>query len=328
LSAERFEQAEKLAGISLELQPNQSEALKILTEAQLQLAKYADAAGAGRNLRRFYPAVALEVGQYAEHLASVKFAAQHYREAADLAAQAADLEPEAWGPLVIQAKAGFALAEFSSAADAYGRAIQRDPVDPDLRRSYADALAASHPTLQTAQSFEALLASVPAVASLVRVDGAGLRLLAGDGRVAQGMLAETDSLPPESVGRLGWWYYRAGRYSEAAALLRRAADQRPGDAEIQAAFGWNLLAQHQADDALRHFPETVGLRWNAPLMGRAIAEWQSRHATDALKDFDTVAKARPEWLNPQWVATLFPPEVQQSAAGLQAEWHSHHEKPQ
>jgi len=55
-------------------------------------------------------------------------------------------------------------------------------------------------------------------------------------------------------------------------------------------------------------------------MGRAIARWQTSQAADALKDFEAVIAAAPYWRNPRWVTALFPENVVQAVAAMDAAW--------
>jgi len=51
-----------------------------------------------------------------------------------------------------------------------------------------------------------------------------------------------------------------------------------------------------------------------------VARWQAHQTEQAIRDFDTGAKAFPEWRNPHWAGGLYPASVAQSVAEMQAEW--------
>jgi hypothetical protein len=44
-------------------------------------------------------------------------------------------------------------------------------------------------------------------------------------------------------------------------------------------------------------------------MGLAVAAWQAQQLDRAFSEFNSVSSAQPEWLNPQWVGTLYSPGV-------------------
>jgi tetratricopeptide (TPR) repeat protein len=277
-----------------------------------------------------YPEAADKLRINADRLATQNFEQQHYREAASLAAQSLELKPGQREALIVLAKAQFALGNFSPAAAAYRKLLDQDPSDISLVRSYADALSAANPTMPTAQEFQTWLtgikAGTPALATQMQIELAGLMLMTGNDTLAKSLAGEAQEpdrgpVTPESLGRLGWWYYRSGDYAKSATMLRQAVEQRPGVLSLQTAMAWNELEQHQLDNAIRRFTAAVmDMEWNSPVMGRAVASWQAHHTEDALKDFETVAKTFPEWRNPHWVDALYPASVARTVAQMQAEW--------
>jgi predicted Zn-dependent protease len=327
LDAQLYEQAKKLATASLELQVNQPEALTILAEAQLHLSDFAGAAESGSKLRNLDSQAASELSVYAGQVAATNFSLRKYREAEASAALSVELKADQWESLATLANAQFALAEFSEAGGTYRKLLDFGPSNMKVVRSYADALSASHPS---APEIGEWLARVhfnnPAAATQVRVELAGLMLMSGDEQPTRSLILEAQGVDSslvatESLGRLGWWYYRAGKYSESAELLLQAVAQRPGDLTLQAALAFDELEQRQPDDAIRRFSLAIADdSWNSPRMGRAVAHWQAHQTEEALKDFKVVVKALPEWQNPRWVEGLYSRGLAQSVAEMEAEW--------
>src|ERR1019366_2677717 len=101
------------------------------------------------------------------------------------------------------------------------------PVDVRQVFGYADALSAANLGGEAPKEFRTFMAtdreaSTSTIEKQIRVEFAGLALMAGDPRSATELVSGENGLrasaPPEIMGRLGWWYYRAGYYSEAEAL--------------------------------------------------------------------------------------------------------------
>jgi tetratricopeptide (TPR) repeat protein len=133
---------------------------------------------------------------------------------------------------------------------------------------------------------------------------AGLMLMAGKETPAAEISAQANagvetSIAPESLERLGWWYYRAGRYPAAETLLLSLAAQRPGDAGLQHDLAWIELEQNKFDEAIRRFripnitQQSDSPEWNTPAMGLAIALWKSHHAEDAINAYEPAIIAEP-----------------------------------
>ncbi|HLN04266.1 MAG TPA: M48 family metalloprotease [Bryobacteraceae bacterium] len=330
LETQQYDKAAKLAKQSLQLQPNQPETLKLLAKVQFWISDFAGAAETCRKLKNMYPVIADQLRVYADGLAASFWAQHKYEEAAKLAALSLDLNPGQAAVLATLAKAQFALANFQAAAAAYRQLLELNISDAHVVRGFADSLSASDLSARTARDFEAwtgrIQAVTPALATDLRVEAAGLMAMTGNDAPAKALISEAqepgqDSISPESLGRLGWWYYRAGNYEMSRGLLRQALVARPGNSAIQVAVAWNELEQHQFDIATRHF--TASFRdtsWNSPIMGRALAHWQARRTADALGDFESVTRNAPEWRNPRWVSALFPASVAQDVVALDAEW--------
>jgi beta-barrel assembly-enhancing protease len=321
LRIELYQQAKELAVTSLEMQPNRPEALEILAEAQLRLSDLRGAAESGGKLREVDSAAATAVSVYASRLASVSLFKNQYQEAVSLAELSLELDAYEWDSVATLAKARFALADFAEAAKAYRKLLDRDPSDMRVVRRYADALSAAG---QVSEEFGEWRVKVHfddlAFAMQVRVEQAGLKLMSADDREARSLVLENPGLAPEFLGRLGWWYYRAGNYSTSSELLLRTVAMRPGNLSLHAALAFDQLEQHQLVDAIRHFSVAIADNdWNSPQMGRAVARWQARQTDEALEDYEAVAKGQPEWRNPRWVKALYSPAVAQGVAEMEAE---------
>lgn len=321
LRAQIYDQARKLAETSLALQPNQPAALRLLAEAQLNLSDLSGAAATGAKLKNSDPAGAAEVSAEASRLAAACFAEKQYQEAADFASLAVELKPGQRNALATLANAQFALADFAASAEAYRRLLDLNISDMTIIQGYAEALSANHPsTREISEWFGQVHPGNPVLKLQIRTEQAGLMLLAGDDRPARELTIGARAMgSPESLGRLGWWYYRAGKYSEAASLLFEATRQRPGNPILQTDLGFAQVEQQQLEEAIRRFTAAAeNITWNAPVMGRAIAEWQLHRSAGALKDYDIAVKNFPEWRNPDWVKAVYSTGAARSVAEMQA----------
>lgn len=326
LEAQQYEKAKKLAMHSLELQPNQAEALKTLAEAQFWMSDFTGASDTCRKLNNMYTQTADEVRIYADQLAVSQWAKHRYHDAAGVAALSLELKPGQRDTLTIMAKAQFASANFSAAAVAYRKLLDEEISDIELVRGYTDSLSATNLAPQAAHEFQAwhvrARPASPAVATQLRIELAGLMLMAGDETPAKAVVAEAKGadgslIAPEFLGRLGWWYYRAGKYETAREVLSQSVALRPGDPKLLNALAWAELQQHHMERAIPGFNAAAAdSSWNSPIMGRAIAHWRNNQAADALKDFDSTMKTSPEWNDPHWVKALFPVSVGQSVAEM------------
>ena len=201
--------------------------------------------------------------------------------------------------------------------------------------SYADALSAANLGQAAVQDFHSFMLTDRTVTDTtienqIRIEYAGLALMAGDSALARDLVDEPrgvrgSRIPPELMGRLGWWYYRAAKYSEAEALLRRLAQERPGDERLQNDLAWVELEHNEFEAAIPQFTRAewrVGngsAQWNTPQMGLAIALWRSHRVDEALKNYASAANAEPRWTNPLLVRAFYSPQVAQSVAEMQAE---------
>ncbi len=332
LGADHYDQAANFATHSLELQPNQPDALKILAEAHLMRGDPAGAEATYQTLKKLYPDEAEEIITFVNQQASRALEAGRYEQAAKFAAFSLQFTPkdQQAETLGILAQADFALADFEAAAGAYRKILEIGPVDADLVRDYADALGASRQGHKAAKDFEiwtiGLKPADRALAIQARIELAGLEVLAGNDAPANEVIARAKTpggggIPPESLGRLAWWFYRAGNYSASSILIHWALEQRPGNLMLQADLAWAELEQHELDDAIQRFTLASSDHsiWYTPTMGRAIARWQAHKPDEALQDFATAVRAEPRWLNQRVVQALYSPLVTQSVQEMQAE---------
>jgi len=338
LAAQHFDQTIKFAAALLELQPNNSMALVLLAEAQMATADYSASAATYRKLKDLYPNEATNVVSYAKSLAETAFAKHRYEQAQGVASLWVSIDPGQQQALALQADANLALGNFAAAAKAYRALLDHTPrdreVDVRLVWSYADALSAEGNPKGAVNEFQTFAAqprrSDPALDAQINVERAGLALMAGNSAPAEQMaagiaLGVQATVAPEVLERLGWWYYRAGRYPEAETLLRSLAAQRSANIQLQYDLGWVELEQNKLDTAIVRFSipadRTVAesAQWNSPAMGRAVARWYSHRTDDALKDFESASHAEPRWGNDRMVRAFYSPRVARSVAEMHAE---------
>ncbi len=267
-----------------------------------------------------------------------------YDRCAGLASQSLTANANQPQALELRARAKFMLADFAGAAEDFRQylATYSFPAaraetylhDVELMNLYADSLSARGDPAKAATEFRTwantqFASNPPADA---QVDMAGLDLLTGKDLLTS-QVARPDA-PALIVGRAGWWYYRAGRYDDAATLLARAVEQRPGVETHMIMLGWALIEKHNYESALARFERVLGGRRaraglpgrsdarasfdDAP-MGIAVAHWQANQKGEALKWFSGVTVDQSQWLNPRWVKALYSPLVLQSIAEMQAE---------
>jgi len=339
LKARHYADAARLASHSLELQPNHREGLTTLVEAQLALGDLAGAAKASDTLKRLYPQSIEDVVGYAGDLVDWALQQGHYEQAASLAAFALALKPDQPDVLKKLADVQFAVADFSAAAESYRKLIglsheEEDLAVPRLIRSYADALGAvgSSRAAESVRDFEAFVATIKpadaAFAAQLRIELAGLKLMAGDESEAGAITSEANQtgstvVAPESMSRLGWWYYRAGKYRTSVDVLSLVVRQRSGDLEAHNDLAWDEFELGGFEIAQQRFaaaePGSPSPLANLPAMGRALAHWKIEPAREDLDAFDLLTKNNPQWLNPKWVQSIYSSLVVRTVAEMQAE---------
>jgi tetratricopeptide (TPR) repeat protein len=275
---------------------------------------------------------------WAEH-ARRAYYARRYQEAAGLAKRSLDAHPDQPFAWEVLGWSEFALANFSEAAAAYRKRLDSAPSNEDYLHAYADSLAASGDLSRAVREFQIWLTDHPEGSSLAvrKVELAGLLLVAHDKVRAETAIAQLNTVfgpawPPELEGRIGWWNYRAGNYSEALNYLTQAAHQLPGEVMFSTQLGWVFIEQRDFEDALSRFGtpmHNVPLRAKSqspasrataePSMGSAVAHWLARQTDEALNEFSVAVDAQPEWLNPKWTRALYSQTVARAVAEMQAE---------
>jgi predicted Zn-dependent protease len=228
------------------------------------------------------------------------------------------------------------MADFRAAADAYRKLIEADIRSKDevtltssLVIAYADSLGSIAQHSDGAREFQATLRPARGIsddlAAQIKLEEAGLLVMAGDESMARSLGEGPLSFAPEHGARLGWWYYRAGKYDAATKALQRFLSQRPGDPGLQITLGWVKLEQNAPADAARVFESspTDETPASSSRAGQVIALWRLRQTdkeTDAaISEFDQLAKEAPEWTNPTWVHAVYGRAAAQSAQEMYAE---------
>ncbi len=342
MRTEHYDQAAKFATTSLDLQPNNAKGLVTLAEAKMALSDFASSAATYRKLKSLYPEEAEYVLSYTRSFALAARDSHHYDQTAKVAAFWLTLEPNQTEALTIQSDAELALGNFLASARACRNLLDISPkdqyVDIDLVKRYANALSAAQVPQIAADEFQTFMArprevSTPALEAQIKIEWAGLMLMAGNGKPAGDLISQaraggTSGIAPESLHRLAWWYYRAAQYSAAEALYGSLAEQRPGDVTLQYDLGWAELEENKSESAIRRFTQSAesmpsnSAQWSMAEMGLAVALWKSPRTEDAMKDYDATVIAEPRWLNQRSVRAFYSPRVAQTIAEMQAE----HEK--
>ena len=339
LKAGHFTRAAKFASASLDLQPNNAPALAVLTDAQMAMGDYPASGETYRKLLGLYPDDASGVLNYASLTAHRALADQHFQQALDASAFWLTLQPSSRDAILVEASAGLALGNFPAAAAAYRRLLDLTPRSQEVYIqqvcSYADALSAAKLGQLAAQNFHGFMLADRAqfdamVENQIRIEDAGLSMMVGDSALARDLVAMPRGvrgswISPELLGRLGWWYYRAGKYSEAEAFLQHLVEERPGDGRLENDLAWVKLEQNELATAIRDFnriewlQEMGSAQWNTPQMGLAIALWRTHRNDEAMKKFEPAAAAEPRWTNPMLVRAFYSSQTAQSVAEMQEE---------
>ncbi|HEV2233651.1 MAG TPA: M48 family metalloprotease, partial [Terriglobia bacterium] len=136
ISAENYVGAEKAATRSLELHPDQPEAIKLLAEAQFAQEEFPRARENYRKLVDKSPAEAGAVAEFANIIAVKAMRAEHYDQAAKLATASLDLQPNNAKGLVTLAEAQMALSDFEASAATYRKLKRLYPDEAQYVLSY------------------------------------------------------------------------------------------------------------------------------------------------------------------------------------------------
>jgi predicted Zn-dependent protease len=339
LNTEHFAAAAKYAVASLDLQANNAPALTVLADAQMATGDYRASGETYRKLLSLYPADANNTLNFASSTAHRALAAQHFQQALDVSAFWLTLQPDSRDAIAVEASAGLALGNFSAAATAYRKLLELTPrnviVDSAQVCDYADALSAAKRGRSAAEEFHDFMLMDrgiwdATVENQIKIEHAGLALMTGDSALAQDLVdlprgVRGSWISPELLGRLGWWYYRAGKYSEAETFLRRLERQRPGNEQLENNLAWVELEQGELAAAIQEFTRIEWLRamgsaqWNTPQMGLAVALWRSHRNDDAMKEFEAAASVEPRWTNAALVRAFYSPLVAQAISEMQSE---------
>src|SRR5205823_15086384 len=89
--------------------------------------------------------------------------------------------------------------------------------------------------------------------------------------IAQAQAPDRTMVTPELLGRLGWWYYRAGKYETAQVVLSQAHRPSPGKSELAVRAGLERIGTTSTGRC--HSPVRRGCYRD--LMG--LASYGSRH---------------------------------------------------
>lgn len=317
-----YDRAIALTRSILELQPGKPELLRVLGLAQANGEDLDGAKATAATMRTLYADAALKLAAEAQDQAATLLGAHKFARAATMASFGLALQPGSAALLKVLGASEFSRGRFAESADAYRAMFDEKSVDSEWLRSFADALGTAHPStasreLQTLVAGKTLN-SVPDMA--VQTEIAGLSILAKDDAAALKIRDDVreGTTAPEVLGRLGWWYFRANRLADADAFLSEAQKARPGDPDIQNARAWVALERGAnvitpgsavAETALQNMPD----------VREALAEWQGDRRKDALRDWDAVAHTRPQWLNAEWRAALYPARINAIAQQMEAE---------
>lgn len=310
----------------LTLQRSQPRLLRLRALAESQRGNFEAARSTATEIRRLYPDAAESLGGEMQREAETFLASREFGRAASISRIVLVLKPVSPPALQTLADAEFAQAHFAEAATACQEMFDAQTADVAWLRSFADAAGAARPDL-AAQQLSSLLSDQKAPnlpAAAVQVEAAGLALMAGDDAAARALREQVDAgtIAPEFLGRLGWWYFRARRIADAAAVLNRAQSLRPGDAEIQNTVGWLALEQGSPVAALAATADTVASEsrlHNTRDVRNALAEWQQRRSAEAIRHWTDVTRDKPQWRDPVWRSALYPPRINAIAQQLEAE---------
>src|SRR5262249_18287168 len=119
------------------------------------------------------------------------------------------------------ARSEFLLGDFRAAAESYRKLIEdkrRDKNEVHDVEDYADSLG-SYRKSDAARDFRTAVDNGRNLSfeqtARMKIEEAGLMVMAGDDSAAKAIVAGREPFAPELGARLGWWYYRAGKYDEA-----------------------------------------------------------------------------------------------------------------
>src|SRR5262249_28126288 len=207
-----FEEAAKFAAFSLELQPSNPSAMKLLVEAKLELRDTDAALETGRTLQLLYPAEATDLVRQVNDTSRQAFEAHDYTRAALFAGYSTRLrtafQPDMEAEL---ARSEFLLGNFRAAAESYRKLMEdkmRDRSEVGDVRYYADSLG-SYQKSDAARDFRAAVSGqrnlTAEQSAQIKIEEAGLMVMAGNDSAAKAIVAGREPFAPELGARLGWW---------------------------------------------------------------------------------------------------------------------------
>ncbi len=239
-------------------------------------------------------------------LAQNAYGARKYKEAMQYAKRSLDLYPRQSQLVRLTAQSEFMLGDFAGSAETYRSLLTEfSSWQPEDERSYADALAATRSS-SAASTFDRFAAAYEPHSDLmamgIKVDRAGLHLMAGDSKLAEGLDQEITAVDKEytadMLARLAWWYYRAGDSMKSSMLFAQAVQLRPQESRLRAARAWPEIEMRHYDTALTFYGgDAVGIDSTAI---RAIGMWLANNHEGALREYEALAND-PSWSNRNWV---------------------------
>ncbi len=332
--------AAELATHVLDFQVNEPQALKLLAGAEIELGSLPEAKRFYQRLKNLYPSQAEGFLHGLDVASQTAFTNGKYEQSVRLSEGALAFEPSHTQALIELGHAQFALGNFVDAARSDRSLIEAKlrrnaSVDSYLVTRYADALGSGPLAAKGWSDFRELAPSLrpqsPELATQAEVELAGLMLMAGNDSLAKELIDRArnqtaQAIAPESLARLGWWYYRANNPRAAQTFLTQMARLRPADNEILNYHGWTALelyAPTTAVGAFEEIPRDVipdAALDNGPLMGLAIAKWRAGQREPALNNFQEAVQRRPEWLNPRWVGAIYSSGVAKTVVEIGIEY--------
>jgi beta-barrel assembly-enhancing protease len=263
----------------------------------------------------------LRIGFIALTLESQSALLHHeYDRARAIATRSLSLKPNQIAPLDVVYWASMYTGEFPAAADAARKLLTAAPDSIVYAQQFAEAIAAEKSGEQAATQFETATASNTRPADLrlrFNAESAGLRLLAGDESHVRKLLS--DILQPrdqerssdgqtfstkqagEILGRIGHWYYLAGRYDEAMKRLDESHEFSPDLPGLMSELGWaavqnNKIATAQTSFQASATPDSVA--------GRAVTLWRSEDKDGAVLAASSLSSDT-RWKNERWVSSTY-----------------------
>jgi Flp pilus assembly protein TadD len=158
-----------------------------------------------------------------------------------------------------------ASGDATKAAAAYGRALERDPVDLSALLGLAAAARRAGDTASAIEYLGRARSAATTSPALVRCGRAAIEL--GLNEEARASLTKATELEPANAPAwmlLGVAWLRKPDLPEAERALRRAAELRPDDAETRVFLGYVLLKSKKIDEARTTLEPAVAVESPAP----------------------------------------------------------------